>query len=198
MVVPQEPPKLVIFSRKTIVFWSHQFRKHPFLESVEIWTWSPCEKQAAVGWPHAAGCRVCSCRCWPNSEATRGNSSELIHISWQFPPFGFGSTNILELFRLKTVLGFNDFNNISGYLKHPFRASSPVCQSCLDHPARRCISILPQGFWKALRCYTETSGVLIRNKCLQLSPFDPVGKIMWRTFGWRPWTEEVLSGDIAE
>lgn len=130
----------------------------------------------------APGCRVCSCRCWPNSEATRGNSSDFDpHINRPFKiRLDFDSTNILQLFRLKTVLGFNDFNNMSVYFKHPFRASSPVC------PVRRFISILPQGFWKALRCYTETSGVLIRNKCLELSPFDPVGKIMWRTSGWTP------------
>ena len=95
--------------------------------------------------------------------------------------------NILQLFRLNIVLGFNDFT-ISIPFQHISSQASenqsitdplfgPKIANSDGNSVRRFISILPQGFWKALRCYTETSGVLIRNKCLELSfsPFDPRG-----------------------
>ena len=84
--------------------------------------------------------------------------------------------NILRLFRLNVVLGFKDFNTISSILSEHNHLR--FVQNCfLIFAVRRSISILPQGFWKTLRCYTETSDVMIRNKCLELSfsPFDPRG-----------------------
>ena len=54
----------------------------------------------------------------------------LIHISTdRSDRLDFDPTNILQLFRLKAVLGFNDFNNMSVYFKHPF-LSIITCLSC--------------------------------------------------------------------